>query len=364
MSKTKNQAEQVVLPSSGTRRSLLAGAVASGVGLSIGAAPVVAQQKVQFRLRLQSFLGPGWAEWETLIPRYCKRVNEMSGGRIQITPFPPGALVPTFEMLDGVGKRVIDIGYGAQLYWRGKFPFAQWSWGIPFMFNSVDELEYLWYEAGMANLVREAFATAGVQFLGPVYSDEWGSTISRKPIRRLEDFKGIKIRSGGLGAELWKMFGASIVTIPGEELYSALSTGVIDAANWGSPYGNVATKLQEVCKFYTGPSILASDAEDMFMNKAVYDSMPPDLQTIMVMATRSFAIERISYATGASAKAFETLKKAGVEIILLPPEDVNRLKEATHELVKKMAGKDEMTQRALKIIYETRAMLDQRPKGF
>lgn len=255
-----------------SRRSFMT--AAAGGALAATAAPVFAQGKAQFRLRLQSFLGPGWAEWSTLVPLFCERVKKMSGGRVEITPFPPGSLVPTFEMLDAVGRGVIDMGYGAQLYWRGKFPFTQWSWGVPFMFNTVDEYEILWWEAGMTELVRENFATAGVQFLGPIYSDDWGSTISRKPIRRLTDFQGMKIRSGGVGGELWKKFGASIVTLPGEELYTALSTGVIDGANWGSPYGNVATKLQEVCKFYTGPSILSSDAEDLFMSKAIYDKMP------------------------------------------------------------------------------------------
>ncbi len=347
------------------RRHIVTAAVTGASVFALAGVPEPARaQRAQFRFRLQSFLGPGWAEWETLIPRYIQRVSDMSGGRIQIQAFPPAALVPTFEMLDGVSRRVIDMAYGAQLYWRGRFPFTQWTWGIPFLFNKVEEYDYLWFEAGLNALVTEAFATAGVQFLGPIYSDDWGSTISRRPIRRLDDFRGLRIRSGGIGGELWKQFGASIVTLPGEELYTALSTGVIDGANWGSPYGMVATKLHEVAKFYTGPSIIHADAEDMFINKAAFDGMPKELQVAMLTATRVFALERYSYAAGASARAFKTMRDAGVETMVLPPEDVQRLRDLTKELVPRLAGDDAYTRRALQIINDTRALLDQWPKGF
>src|SRR3546814_8899832 len=90
-------------------------------------------------------------------------------------------------------------------------------------------------------------------------SDLWGATMSRDELKRLSDFQGVKIRSFGLGAEIWKAHGASIVTIPGEEQYTAMSTGVIDAANWGSPYGFYAKKMHEVAKFYLGPALISYD---------------------------------------------------------------------------------------------------------
>src|SRR3546814_3624165 len=113
-------------------------------------------------------------------------------------------------------------------------------------------------------------------------------------MKRLSDFQGVKIRSFGLGAEIWKAHGASIVTIPGEEQYTALSTGVIDASNWGSPYGFVAQTLQEAAKFYLGPSLIALDMEDMCMNQRAFDRLPPDLPAVMNLATRRTSFERAS----------------------------------------------------------------------
>jgi TRAP-type mannitol/chloroaromatic compound transport system substrate-binding protein len=344
------------------KRSLLGGLSLTAIGAAL--ARSAKAQKGQYRFRLQSFLGPGWMEWEQLLPRYIKRVREASGGAIEITAFPPGALVPTFELLDGVSKGVVEMGYGAQVYWRGIMPFTEWTWGIPFYFSTVDHYDYLWWEAGLTELTREAFAKRNVYFLGPIYSDEWGSTISRVPIKRLADFKGLKIRSAGIGGEIWKSAGASIVSLPGQELYTGIATGVIDGANWGSPYGMVATKLHEAGKYYLGPSLISSDAEDMFINLDAHKKLPPEMQESLALATRAFALERYSTSTFASAKAFDTMQKAGVTISVLPPEDVAEIRKRTEELVPKLAKDDEYTKRTLAIINETRDILRRRPANF
>lgn len=344
------------------RRQVLGAGLAGASLAAVAGLPQRAEaQSAEYRFRMQSFLGPGTIEWETLVPRYVERVRQMSNGRIEITPFPPGALVPTFEMLEGVGRGVIDIGYGAQVYWRGQIPFMLWTWGVPFAFQTLDHYDYLWHETELLEVVREAFAESNVHFLGPIYSDEWGATMSRDELTRLSDFNGVKIRSFGLGAEIWKAHGASIVTIPGEEQYTAMSTGVIDASNWGSPYGFIAQNLHEVAKFYLGPSLIAFDMEDMFMNMDKFSELPPDLQMVMHMATRIFALERASTSTYASAEAVRTMKDAGVKFQALPPEDLAKAKEISDAALERMAEDDDRTKRVLQIIFETRDMFASRP---
>ncbi len=343
------------------RHIVRAGMTGAALATVAGLSTTAQAQRAEFRFRMQSFLGPGTTEWDVLVPRYVKRVAELSNGRIQIQAFPPGALVPTFEMLDAVGKGVVDIGYGAQVYWRGKIPFTLWTWGIPFAFSALDHYDYLWHETDLIGIVRAAFAKHNVHFLGPIYSDEWGATMSRRELRRLSDFSGIKIRSFGLGAEIWKSQGASIVTVPGEEQYTAMSTGVIDASNWGSPDGFVAVKLHEVAKFYLGPSIIKFDMEDQFMSMRAYNRLPDDLKAVMNLATRIYAVERATTSTINSAKAVSVMRQAGVKFSSLPPEDLATMKKISSEALERMAGKDEDTQRVLKIIFETRDILGLRP---
>lgn len=320
-------------------------------------------QRAQFRFRLQAFIGPGNFEWEILVPRFVRRVKEMSGGRIDIQAFPPGALIPTFEMLDGVASRAVDIGWASQIYWRGRFPMCLFTWGIPFAFEKIEQYDYLWHEAGLKKLVDDTFQTIGVKFLGPMYSDEYGETMSRKPITKLEDFSGLKVRSFGIIAEIWKHYGASIVTVPGEEIYTALATGVVDAANWGSPYGFAQLKLQEVAKYYLGPPLIWSDAEDTFMNKAAWDSLPGDLQEVMVAAQRIWALERYTLASYESARVVDEMKKAGVNFHVLSDADLATMKKLTAEFTDKLAGNDAGSLAALKIIRDTQAVFNKRPQG-
>ena len=129
------------------RRDIMkAGLTGATLATVAGLSTVTKAQSPDFKFRMQSFLGPGTTEWEVLVPRYIERVRELSGGRIEIQAFPPGAVVPTFEMLDAVSKGVIDIGYAAQVYWRGKIPFTLWTWGVPFAFTALDHYDYLWHE--------------------------------------------------------------------------------------------------------------------------------------------------------------------------------------------------------------------------
>lgn len=299
------------------------------------------------------------AEWDVLVPRFIERVKVMSGGRIDITPYPPGQLVATFDLVDAVGKGVVELGYGATVYWRGMMPFCEAAWGVPMAFVGYPEHhEYLWWELGLLDLTREEFAKHNVYFLVPLWSDEWGSTMSTKPIKTLADFKGLKIRSFGMVGDIWIEYGASIVTLPGEEIYPGLATGVIDACNWGSPYVFVASKHHEVAKYYLTPSLISGDIEDLFINLDVWNDLPSDLQEILIQAGRIFAIERASFSDYASCEAIGVMKEAGVTISRLPDADLVLIKEKAMELLDERAEIDAPTAKCVALIKEAMRVFD------
>ncbi|MDZ7760346.1 MAG: TRAP transporter substrate-binding protein DctP [Desulfovermiculus sp.] len=318
--------------------------------------------KPEYKFRMQSFLGEGWKEWSELVPRYIQRVKNMSGGLIEIEAYPPGALSPTFELMDMVQRNVVDIGFTASVYWKGIWPALEWAWGIPFALSVVEDIDSLWYERGLFELIDETYNTKNVKLLSPIYSDEWGATMSTKPIKSLKDFEGTKIRSFGIVGDILKQNGASVVTLPGEELYTALTTGTIDGANWGSPYGFMATKLHEVAKYYCGPSFIQYDAEDVFMNKNTFDSLPENLQHVMMIASRIFAFERASVSTMASYQAVGKMKEAGVEFSELPAKEVDQMKKITEELIWEKAKKDDLSNEVIKLVMDTKKVIDLRPR--
>jgi len=102
--------------------------------------------------------------------------------------------------------------------------------------------------------------------------------------------------------------------------------------------------------------------EDMFINMDSWKALPKDLQECFLLATRVFALERASYSTILSCLALDTMKKAGVTIYNLPKEDIDKMKGMTWQLVDKLAGKDDYTNRCLKIIRDTMKTVDMRPR--
>ncbi|WP_337876805.1 hypothetical protein, partial [Elioraea sp.] len=132
---------------------------------------------------------------------------------------------------------------------------------------------------------------------------------------------------------------------------------------WGSPYGFAQLKLEEVAKFYLGPPLIMSDAEDAFMNKAAWDSLPGELQQVILTAQRVWALERYTRASFESARVVGRMKQAGVTFNTMVPEDLETMKRLTVEFTDKLAGNDAGARAALKIIRDTQAVFGLRPPG-
>jgi len=182
---------------------------------------------------MQVFQSAGFA-WDKIAPHFVQRVKDLSGGRLEITPFPADALVPTMQLLESVGKGAVEMAYSGPVYWRGTYPAMDLFWGVPTAFQNAQELEYMWWDMGMIELARQEYAKANDFLLSPIFSSPYGGIMSTKPIKTLQDIKGLKMRSFGVTADIWKSLGASIVSVPAGEMYTALATKTIDAANWGA----------------------------------------------------------------------------------------------------------------------------------
>ena len=137
---------------------------------------------------------------------------------------------------------------------------------------------------------------------------------------------------------------------------------MIDAVNWGSPYGMMASKLHEVAKYYCGPSLIQYDAEDIFMNMEAFKSMPESLQQSVLLAARIFALERASTSTMSSYEAVGKMKAAGVKFSELPKVEVEQMRKLTAELIQEKAKKDNLSAEVINKVMGTAKIIDLRPR--
>jgi len=159
---------------------------------------------------------------------------------------------PTKDLFDAWAKNTIQGGTGST-YWISHVPLTAVAGQCPLGFRELWEAEYFHFHMGFEDALRKEHLGKGIVY----WTEKIFPTamLSKKPVRTLAELKGLKVRSSGKIADVLKAAGASPVLVPGEEIYTALSTGVIDAAHWGAAAGALTMKLCEPAKYYIQPNL-------------------------------------------------------------------------------------------------------------
>ncbi|NMD51453.1 TRAP transporter substrate-binding protein [Shewanella sp. DNRA4] len=275
--------------------------------------------------------------------RFATLVDEMSHGRLHISVYGAGELMPAFAVFDGVSQGKIQMAHAASYYWKGKAPASQFFSSIPFGMTAQEMNGWLHYGGGMA-LWEEVYRPFGII---PLAGGNTGMQMGgwfNKPINTIADFKGLKIRMPGLGGEVLKRVGAVPVNMPGRELYGALQTGSIDAAEWVGPVNDLAFGLHKVAKYYYYPGWHEPGSNMEFLiNKDAFENLPKDLQAIVKTAARAINQDMLDEYTTRNVSALETLvKEEGVELKAFPSAVLTELERISQQVIAEQAQQDPM----------------------
>jgi TRAP-type mannitol/chloroaromatic compound transport system substrate-binding protein len=232
-----------------TRRGFARAGVSGLAG--VVAAPAVAQSdKRRWRMVTswpRRLPGPGMSA-----ERVAERIAALSGGRFEITVSAAGEVVPAFEVLDAVGSGVAEMGHTASFYWQGKEPAAAYFTTVPFGLTPNEHVAWIDAGGGQA-LWDELYAPFGVKpFMGGNTGVCMGGWF-RREIKSRDDVRGLKLRSLGLGGEIYRRLGALPQTTSPGEILIALQSGVIDGAEFVGPGSDIALGLYRFAPFYYGP---------------------------------------------------------------------------------------------------------------
>jgi TRAP-type mannitol/chloroaromatic compound transport system substrate-binding protein len=171
---------------------------------------------------------------------------------------------------------------------------------------------------------------------------------SKVPIRGIADMKGKKIRAAeGVIAELITAMGASTVSIPGSEVYSALDKGVVDAADWGTRSMNDQMGFYEVCKYSIEPGFHSMSALEFVVSNKNWNELSDDLKQIVETAVREWSWNTVTRVLAEDAQVGEKLNGLGVEIISFSEEDYSKIRSIAKGLWEEWAKKSEMSKRVI-----------------
>lgn len=301
------------------RRGFLVGAAAAGAG-SV-AAPAVVRAQAAVRLKFQS-TWPNKDIFHEFATDFVKRVNEMGSGRIQVELLQAGAVVPAFQLIDAVSTGVLDGGHGVAAYWYGKNKaFSLFGTAPPFGWNANQLLAWIKYGGGQQlydELVQGVLKLNVQGFLsGPMPTQPLGWF--KKEITSPDDLKGIKYRTVGLGADLFKELGSAVTILPGGEIVPAIDRGLIDGAEFNNPSSDRVLGFPDVSKIYMVQSYhQALECFEILFNKRKFDALPAEVQAIVRYAAEAASADMSWKAQDRYSKDLEAIKAAGVKVIPTP----------------------------------------------
>ncbi len=271
---------------------------------------------------------------------FARLVDEMSQGQLKIKVFAAGEIVPALEVFSAVSSGTAEMGHGAAYYWKGKLQSAPLFTSVPFGLNAQEMNGWLYHGGGL-ELWREVYAPFN---LVPIPAGNTGIQMGgwyNRELKSLDDFKGLKMRIPGLGGEVFTRAGGTAVNMPGGEIFTSLQTGVIDAAEWVSPYNDLAFGLHKVARYYyypgwqePGPTI------ELIINKEAYDTLPKHLVTIVETAARAINQDMLDEYTSRNNEALVQLEQAGVEILPYPDDILQHLHAISAQVLQENADSD------------------------
>ncbi len=252
---------------------------------------------------------------------FAENVKRMSNGRIQIEVFPSGTLGPGLKVSETVKNGVADMGHTWIGYDWGKDKTAVLFGGYAGSSDTEKMLHWL-YRAGGAELQREFRDQKFGLISMPLFVRTSEVFLhSRKPVKTLKDLQGLKLRTAGAWLEISKGMGASPVTMPGGEVYTALERGTIDATEWGTLYENKSPGFHKVTKYVIIPGVHQPTAPfELLINKKAWGKLSSEDKKLVEDA--AFMTTMNSWLTigDEDAKALEFFKSKGNEIIELAAE--------------------------------------------
>lgn len=267
-------------------RTFFAGFTAAMVALAMSLA--ASADAAQHKWKVQNLYAPGTTVYKDFLA-FAARVKEATKGEVEIEAFPVATIVPQAEALDAIQAGLLDGAVGPMAYQGGKEPAAAF-WDMTAAYDNPLHL-LMWYrQGGGMEVMNKIAAKWNAVFLGPIILG-LESIPSKKPIRSIADFKGVKMRApDGIPAEIFSMLGASVSVMPGTEVYTALDTGKIEATDWGTLSVNDEAGYNRIAPYAIYPGIHSMNSMDFVLGKRQWNALSAEQRAIVTAAVDEWSL--------------------------------------------------------------------------
>jgi|ERR1017187_10252288 TRAP-type mannitol/chloroaromatic compound transport system substrate-binding protein len=248
------------------------------------AAPAIAQTRPNVKWRMVTSFPKSLDILYGAATRISKHVASVTDNNFQILTFAAGEIVPPLMVFDAVQNGTVECGFTPSFFYIGKDPTFAFDTAIPFGLNTRQQSAWV-TEGGGLELMRQFYKKYNVLHFPAGNTGAQMGGWFRKEMNSIDDFRGVKMRVVGLGAQVLAKLGLVPQNIPPSDLYPALERGTIDAAEWIGPVDDERLGLFQVAKYYYYPGWWDTCAQtNLYINQKNWNELPESYQTAIATA--------------------------------------------------------------------------------
>jgi tripartite ATP-independent transporter DctP family solute receptor len=268
--------------------------------------------------------------------KFAEVIEQKSGGKIKVRVYAGGTLGGEQQVASAMQGGTIEVSMMAPAQLVGNFKdFLVLD--FPFAFANEREADAV-LDGPLGRKLLEPMPERGLVGLAYMEQGYRSITNSKRPITKLEDIQGLKIRTilNPLYIDMLNTLGANAVPMPFPELYTALETGTVDGQE--NPYSTVeASKFNEVQKYFSNTKHIYN-SQLLLVSKKFWDSLSDEEKTIFQDAANETRDYQRKVAREMDAKSREALVKSGMQINDIPPEEIARMREKVKPVIEKYSA--------------------------
>ena len=324
------------------------GAAAAVAATAVNAPFVHAAKKTTIKWRMQTYAGPA------LAAHVCKKgvdaFNKAANGEMVIELYNADQLVPHGELFRALQKGTIDAVQSDDDSIAAPVDVSVFAAYFPLCSRYSLDVPVLWNWYGLDKIWEEAYAEVkGVTWLSAGAWDPCNFA-TRKPIRHMEDFKGLRMYMFPTGGRFMQQFGVVPMALPYEDVQMALQTGELDGVAWSGITEDYTVGWADVTKYYLTNPVSGAWMGSYFANTKKWEAVPDHLKALFRLSMDSSHYYRQHWYWW--GEAHYRTKGGKLKLTSIPKKEWKVVEDAALKYRDKIAAKSPRNAKVVKILKE------------
>jgi len=304
------------------------------------AAPAIAQSAPEIKWRMTSSYPKSIDAIFGTAQTLCRYITEATDNKFQIEAFAAGELTPSRQALDAVTSGSVDCAFTPLYFYFHKDPLFGIGCGLPFGLNARHQLAW-WIFGGGKEIVNAALKRFNAHGIPAGSTGAQMGAWFKKEINAIEDFKGLRIRVGALGGPIFERVGAKAQYLGHADVYSALESGTIDAAEFICPHDDEKLGIVKLAKYNYHPCWWESSGMvHLVVNLERWNALPKPYRAVLARACDSANAWMLARYDALNPAALKRLVAAGAILKSFPQPVVEACYKASNDYLGEIAAKD------------------------